>query len=273
MKTSAVLLFPAALTAATAGFFDSDLDGVEDGRDRCPDTPFEQTVGSDGCPDTSLPRTPRFGTVSAGASYASGTYGTSQTIESVSTDFSAALYNGGLSASVFGAWYARGAYDPTVASYDGGGMSDMLFSLAYTFAPCDALTLTPGVHLKLPTAADGLGTGETDFGASAQAAFAFTYFQTFVTAGYTVTGDGAVTYRDIAFGSLGTGMYLTHDLYGSITYDISQAYDPELADLRSLTLYFGYDFHTALSLQMNCSAGLSESAAQFAVSLMLTREF
>lgn len=252
---------------------DSDFDGVADAYDACPETPFELTVTADGCPEKAS-QAFTFYLLGLGVTYAIGTYATAQTIESISNEVTAALYRGDFYASILGAYYYRGAYDPNVASYDGGGVSDTLLNVGYTFYPSEGFSITPGAHLKLATADEGLGTGENDYGCSLLANMSLDPASLFAMAGFTYTGDSdTVAYRDIVFGSAGVGYGPDERSYFSISYDYSQAYYEDIADQQSLSLYAGYDLYDTLSLKINYSYGLSDSAAKHNASLMLTKLF
>lgn len=266
------LLFAGSLVSA-AVIGDSDFDGVDDARDACPATPFEAVVAADGCP-AGEEGTPIVGVVGIGATYASGSYGGSEKVISLSNELLAALYTGNFSLSVLGAYYYRGAYDPVVATYDGGGLSDTLFSASYTLRSFGALTLTPGLHVKLATADSDIGTGQNDYGASLLAGITLAPLELFALGGYTVTGNSADTaYRDIIFGSLGAGLRPNPRSYLSLSYDYAQAYETDVEDLHSLSLYGVYDLYDTLSLKLGYSYGLSDSAADHSLSLMLTTRF
>ncbi|GEM_PF-4863309 len=274
MKGLTLFLLPGLLSAAAVFSDDSDFDGVEDRFDRCPDTPFELTVDADGCPDEPLPSTPElFVSASVGITWSTGKYGGDDTVESLSNEAVLALYTGRFNASVTGAYYYRGAYDPTVATYDGGGIADTLLTAGWLLSVSDRFDLSAGVHLKLPTAADGLGTGEADYGVSLRGTCSADGVQAFAAAGYTVTGDGETDYRDIVFGSIGSGFRLDSRSYGSVSIDYSQAYSRDTEDLWSLSLYGSYDLYTTLTLRLNYSIGLSDSVADHLVSAMLTHYF
>jgi len=271
MKRLPLLLFVAAVSQAAGG--DRDFDGVDDARDRCPGTPFELTVSADGCAVEQRTTSAVF-IAGIGTSYARGTYGGPDTVDSLSADVSAALYLGDFYASALGGYSFRGADDPTVSSDDGGGFSDLFLAAGYTFAPTTDLYLTPGIHVKLATAGDGLGTGENDYGASLQALYRLGDADVYALYGYTVTGDSAeVSYRDIAFGSFGAGMYTANRSYLSLSYDVSQAYVAGVEDLQSLTLFGVFPLYDTLSLQATYSLGLSDSASAHYLSAMLLMRF
>ena len=263
----------AALAQAAVTGSDSDFDGVIDALDRCPGTSFELTVGADGCPETEA-ATAVSVLMGIGMAYATGTYGGTETIDSLSTELSATVYAGNFYASVLGAYYFSGAYDPTVAGSDQGGISDTFLGAGYMFALTENVYLTPGLYVKLATAADGLGTGENDYGASLQALYRFEKSDIFAQYGYTVTGDSdTATYQDISYGSVGAGIYPTPNTYLSVSYDFSQPYDPALADLESISLFGLFGLYDTLSLMLNYSYGLSDSASKNFASLMLLKRF
>ena len=259
------------LTAALYGA-DSDFDGVNDAEDRCPGTPFDLTVSADGCPVET--QTPVSLLVGVGATYATGTYGGTERIDSVSTELSATLYAGNFYASVLGAYYFRGASDPTVAGNEDGGISDTFLGAGYMFNPVENIYLTPGIFVKLATAAEGVGTGENDYGASLQALYRFERADIFLQYGYTVTGNSStVTYRDISYGSVGAGFYPGPRSYLSVSYDVSQAYEPGYDDLESVSFFGIFTLYDTLSLRINYSHGLSDSTSDDLVSAMLLKRF
>jgi len=264
----------AALSQALFAGTDSDFDGVADADDRCPATPFDLAVSADGCPIPKESQTPVSLLVGVGTTYATGTYGGTDTIDSLSTELSATLYAGNFYASAVTAYYFRGAYDPTVAGDDNGGISDTFLGAGYMFTPAEHLYLTPGIFVKLATAAKGMGTGENDYGTSLQALYRFEKSDVFVQYGYTVTGDSStVTYRDVSYGSVGAGYYPNPQSYLSLSYDVSQAYEPGFEDLESLSFFGIFTLYDTLSLRINYSYGLSDSASDHLVSAMLLKRF
>ena len=252
---------------------DSDLDGVADAADRCPGTPFELTVRADGCP-VPAPETSVMFLGGIGMTYTTGTYGGSETIDSLSTEVTAAVFAGDFYLSVLGGYYYYGASDPTVTDSDNGGLADTFLGAGYAFHPTENLSLMPGVHVKLPTAGGETGTGETDYGASVQGIYHFSGIDAFVQYGYTVTGDTPQTkYRDIAFGSAGVTLYPGRQSSVSLSYDYAQAYVPDTPALESVSLMGLFALYDTLSLKANYSLGLSESAGDHAFGLMLLKRF
>jgi hypothetical protein len=256
----------AAFSQAALFAKDSDFDGVEDAYDRCPGTAFEMTVAADGCPED-VSQTPVSLIMGLGTTYATGSYGGTETVDSFSSELSASLYVGDFYASVLGAYYFSGAADPTVAGGNDGGLSDTFLGAGYTFNPARNVYLTPGVLVKLPTADEGLGTGETDYGASLQGVYRFEHADLFAQYGYTVT------YRNVSYGSVGAGFYPGAGSYLSVSYDMAQSYDPALEDLRSVSVFGIFTLYDTLSLRLNYSYGLSETASDHLVSAMLLKRF
>lgn len=270
MKRFIPLLIASYLAAAPAS--DSDFDGVPDSGDRCPGTPFSERVDAQGCSTASEARS--VFEVSLGGSYSTGEYGTGETIDSYSGDFAAAFYGTHFFAGVATSYYFKGAYDPTVSGTDTGGFSDLYLNAGYAFYTSDHLVLTPALQLKLPTANKDLGTGETDIGASLQALNHFKRFDLFVFLGYTITGDTPVqTYNDIAFGSVGAAYTAADTWYASLSFDVSESYLPGDPALTTLSFYGSAALDERHALRLYYSAGLSETAAQHALSLMFVTSF
>ncbi|MEJ2468381.1 MAG: hypothetical protein P8Y51_04805 [Campylobacterales bacterium] len=267
------LLLAAVLLQADPLPLDSDLDGVADASDRCPETPFELTVRADGCP-AEAPEAPVMLVGGIGMTYTTGTYGGSETVDSLSTDVTAAMYAGNFSLSILSGYYYYGASDPTVSDSDSGGMADTFAGAAYTVALSEKLSLTPGIHVKLATAGEEIGTGETDYGASVYGVYRFSGADVFALYGYTVTGDTKTTkYRDVAFGSAGITLYPVKQGSVSLSYDYAQAYVPDTPALESLGVMGLFTLYDTLSLKANYSLGLSESASDHAFGLMLLKRF
>jgi hypothetical protein len=267
------LMLPVALLHSDPMPQDSDLDGVSDAADRCPGTPFELTVKPDGCP-AGTDKTPVMFLGGIGATYATGSYGGSETIDSLSTEVTAAMYAGDFFLSVLGGYYYYGASDPTVTDGDGGGLADTFVGAGYAFRLSENLSLTPAVHVKLPTAGEKIGTGETDYGASVQGVYGLSGVDLFAQYGYTVTGDAPkTTYRDVAFGSAGITFYPGKQSSVSLSYDYSEAYVPDTPALESLSVMGLFALYDTLSLQANYSLGLSDSAGDHTFGLMLLKRF
>lgn len=266
-------LLLSSLLHADAATHDSDLDGVSDALDKCPGTPIELTVSSDGCPVGSAGSEINF-LAGLGMSYTTGTYGGTTPIDALSTDFTLAAYFGDFYLSVLGSYYFYGAYDPTVASSDAGGLSDTYIAAGYTFRPTSKLSLTPSLYVKLATAEAGMGTGENDAGASLLGIYGLGKTDLFAMYGYTVTGDTPeVTYNDISYGSAGFTYYPSLGNSLSLSYDFSQSYVPGVTDLQSITAVGVVALYDTLSLQINYSLGLSDSASKHALGVMLFKRF
>ncbi|WP_345985602.1 hypothetical protein WCX49_00355 [Sulfurimonas sp. HSL-1656] len=264
-------LLAAALYAAPAER-DSDLDGVPDTLDRCPGTAFDMTVGADGCaPDEGTAVTFLAG---IGMSYATGKYGGTESVDSLSTDAMAALYIGDFYVTGIVSYYHYGTADPTVADSEDGGLSDTFLGAGYAFGITENLFVTPGVHLKLATAETGTGTGENDWGGSVVGLYRFAALDVFAQYGYTVTGDSSTTeYPDIAFGSAGVTFYPTPTSSLSFSYDYSESYIPESPDLSSVSVLGIFPLYDTLSLKVNYSLGLSDSASDHAAGIMIFARF
>ena len=264
------LLLLCWLLAAAGRAADGDMDGVDDALDRCPGTPFALTVSADGCPVDDAPSSLLIG---VGSSYTTGTYGGTEPLDALSADLAVMFFSGNFLFSAMSGYYVFGAEDPTVAHSEEGGMGDTYLSAGYTFAPAEGLTLTPTAYVKLATAAETIGTGQNDFGASLLGIVRVGGSDLFAHYGYTVTGDGALTYRDISFGSAGITLHPAPHVALSLSYDVSQAYLAETPDIKSATLLGSYTLYDTLTLQAVYSYGLSDSAAEHALSIMLFKRF
>lgn len=265
------LLLALVIPLAAAMVPDHDFDGVSDQTDQCPHTPFEALVDATGCPfETDALQYE----IALGGGYASGDYGTGEEITSLSTEMMTALYTERFFASAALSYFFQGGYDPSVSSRNDGGVSDTYLSGGYRLSRSRRLELIPSLQLKLPTAADGLGTGAVDVGAALQCQLHFDGADLFALGGYTKTGDTAeYDYNDIAYYSAGAAYNGDSTYYGSISYDYSQSYVPGNAPIETVSLFGAFALYDTLLLRVQYAAGLSSTTARHAASLSIVKRF
>ncbi len=255
------------LPGQLAAYSDKDLDGVEDGKDRCPGSSMEEFVDETGCvPKTGI-------TLAVGGSSSSGDYGTSETIDSSTKDIQVAYSKGGWYASVSASYLESGIDDPATGTEAQSGMGDTYLGLGYTALYTGWSLGLQGV-VKLPTAEEDIGTGNTDTGAYLTVARMDGPWTLFTTAGYLITGDDAdVTYNDTASLSLGAGRSLGEGLFASLSAAHTDALVDGLDPSRSLSLFLGYQLNPCWYLNAAYTKGLSDSVADNAFSVMVGYAF
>jgi hypothetical protein len=246
---------------------DQDLDGVEDGKDRCPDSSMEDFVDETGC----VPKTGF--TLAVGAGSSSGDYGTTETIESSTKDIQLSYSKDGWYASAATSYLESGIDDPALGTEEQSGMGDTYVGLGYT-AFNEKWSLGVQGVLKLPTAEDDIGTGNSDIGAYVTMARMDAAATLFVTGGYLITGDdAAVSYNDITSLSVGAGKSFGEHLFASVSAARSDALVDGMDPSQSLSLFAGYQLDLCWYLNASYTKGLSDSVADNAFSVMVGYTF
>nr|WP_070959854.1 hypothetical protein [Hyphomonas sp. Mor2] len=121
-------------------------------------------------------------------------------------------------------------------------------------------------RVKLPTAdeADGLGTGETDYSASADLIRNLGAWSWFAGVGYRVNGDpDGRDLNDIAFGSLGAVRYTQTGSSWGFAYDYSQAASDGVDDAHELSTWLSFGLTKDVRVQLYGLTGLSDGGPDY----------
>jgi len=136
---------------------DSDLDGVEDINDKCPNTPFSDLIDSSGCTTSSLYTSTLYDVI-VGYDYASSNTNTLEDTATYTTTFQADMYHGNFSAQIQSSYYQSDG-----SSYNDSGWNDTQLSLFYLFKPTNDLMIQTGAGIILPTYSTGYDNEATDY--------------------------------------------------------------------------------------------------------------
>ena len=264
---SKLFLLGALLTSALFGYSDSDLDGVSDTHDVCPNTPIEAVVDAKGCPmhtnDYSL---------ILGAQHSSGTYGGTQIVATRNALLTLAYDSVSWGAMISGSYFSSGASDPNVAQ-GGTGLGDTYVGLSYHQMIKDAMVTYFGT-VKLATASTEIGTGAHDTTLGVAANVPLGRIMGFVTLGYTITGDtGTATYNDIKNASLGLGMTLNPSWFIASSYNYADAYIEGSHATQSVGIFSSYAFSKRTFATINYGYGLSSTAADHLLGVSVGSHF
>ncbi|WP_457600119.1 transporter [Hydrogenivirga sp.] len=247
-----------SLVQVAFAFQDSDLDGVEDSRDRCPNTPILQLVDKYGCPlESKRGVRGKFYLRVGGGVLKDGSEERTFSLFSVAysykrfyTSFTTRYY---LSSKL---------YDP--------GMGDSSLFLGYSGFVTDRLYILPGVRIKLPTGDSQYSDGKVDYTPSLVLDYILDGYDVFAYLSYTFRGDSAL--RDTFSYSVGAGYDFTRSLYVSLSYDLSQS------AVRSgynsyLSVFTLYDLTDGLYTTLSYSKGINEEATDHSLSVRLGIRF
>ncbi len=221
---------------------DLDLDGVPDSIDKCPDTPFTNTVDADGCTVSVLllPDEKATDTTIAELYYR-------YTHDEESPNETGNIYTLQLS-------YYRNDWRFSLKSgmyrFDGkSGSLDTTLKIRKRFRPIRGLRLYPGLSLKLPTY-DFEGN-KMDIKASISASYSLRHDTTlFGGYSYTLVGDETNTrpLHNTHAGYFGAGYFFSDNVYADISFDASQSKYRDTSTHRSITTSLFYQFSPRLYL-------------------------
>ncbi|NPA41677.1 MAG: hypothetical protein GXO18_05315 [Aquificae bacterium] len=242
-------------------FQDSDLDGVEDSKDKCPNTPILVLVDKDGCPiERESKRGPRKGKfyLRVGGGYFKDE-GEERTYSLVSIAYS---YRGFYTSFTTRYYLSSKRYDP--------GMGDSSLFFGYSKFLTKRLYTLPGIRFKLPTGADQYTNGKVDITPSLVLDYILDGYDVFTYFSYTFRGDSRL--KDTFSGSVGMGYDFTRKLYGSLSLDITQSsYDKKYNAY--ISLFALYDITKKLYTTLSYTKGLDREAADHSLTVRLGIRF
>jgi hypothetical protein len=259
-------------------YSDSDLDGVADSIDKCPNTPFMDLVDINGCPKKRLSikksNKPHYDVI-VGANYSGSNFSSLNQTDTYSTSLQIDYYykNYSLQAST-------SYYDTEGNGYSESGMNDSFIGAAYSMKPKKNLHLRVGLGALLPTYDTSLNNNNIDYTASLNLSYAFGKYSLFGGYIYTMINDddtnvyvnGTVveyTYQNTNAISIGTGCYLTNKLYLSAAYNSADSVYKGVSDVETLSVYAYSNLNRNWFITLFYAYGLSDSASDNALSLKL----
>jgi len=255
-----LLLLTAPVLFASEPLLDSDLDGVEDRYDHCPNTPFDAIVDPQGCSQDS--QTTRW-LLQAGIDYSADEHYASSTL--LNLYLSIFYQNWDLALSTTN----QSRLNTQTTTED-----DLYVTLGYTLPPLNHHTylhLFTGTKFAFVTK----GTRDNDYFLGADLSYAYTQATNlFAYYSYTLSGEGdGIAYRDFSTLSFGVGQQLSAQWYGSFNYTYVEATYVGAASSRSLSFSGRYIFKENLYLSMGYTYGLNRDNYDHTLSLAIGVNF
>ncbi len=155
MKPLLPLLLLGALSLYGAN--DSDLDGVDDAIDKCPNTPFSDLSDAHGCTTRTLYTQTSYDII-MGLNFSTMNVNTLENTKTSSATLQADIYHGNFSAQLLTSYFKSAD-----SSISNSGWNDTQFSLFYTLTPTNALTVQTGLGIIIPTYSTGYNNEEIDY--------------------------------------------------------------------------------------------------------------
>jgi len=233
-------------------FKDSDLDGVEDSVDRCPNTPILELVDRYGCP---LRR------------------------ERVYLRLGGGFLRDGRETRFYGltsvAYALEGFYLSLTLRYytysrlHGRGWGDSSLFMGYS-RYIGNLYLLPGVRVKIPTGDRPFSTGEFNYTPSVVVDYLFDGFDLFLYSSYTIRPEKRL--RNTLTFSGGVGVELAEETYLSVSYDLSESAVRDGYN-RYLSLFVLQGITENIYTTLSYSRGINRRAVDHSATLRLGFRF
>ncbi len=246
---TSLLLLPPLLIGATP-LLDSDLDGVEDAKDLCPNTPFDATVNSHGCGESQSPFQAQRWSLQLGVDYSTDTAYESDTLLNLYIRYDYHQWDFALSTT----------NQSTLSSQTQESEDDLYLTLGYKLPPLQNQTY---IHLFGGTKfafTDG-NSRDNDFFFGADLSYTYNRQTTlFGYYSYTFSGDSnEIAYKDFATLSVGAGYQLSPKWYGSLSYTyVGETYEGAQSS-RSLSVLGRYMLNNTFYLSMGYTHGLNKA--------------
>ncbi len=273
-----VLLISLMAVSAMA-YSDSDLDGVPDSLDKCPNTPFTNLVNKNGCTIKKLAPTINYHhfDVMVGAEYLTSNFDAAPKTDTYNATFQVDYYYKNFSLQASTSYYTTDS-----DNYSADGMNDSYIGVSYTLYPVKNLSVRLGAGVILPTYDTTLNNNNTDYSFSTYVSYS-TLKKVNLFGSYTYTmindDDTAVTYADgysytyryqnTSSWSLGAGRYLLSGFYMSASFNNTQSIYRNVDDAQTVSLYGYYSIDKNWFLSLYYAYGLSDTASDHDISLKL----
>lgn len=221
--------------------------------------------------------------ITTGADYSSGDYGTGVNTDILVVPVTARLKTGNFrlsatlpyiridGANVVGGEGGPIVVDPNAPRVKRDGLGDLTLGANYAIPESRlGVGLDLGARVKLPTAQSGLGTGKTDVAVSGELSKTWGTVTPFVQVGYRWMGDPAgINLNDVWYGSAGASVAIGKSVLLA-SYDYRQATTNLVDDSQEIFAAFSTPFSRRLNFTVYGSGGLSKGAPDYGVGAMIT---
>ena len=264
------LLLPILLVASLFAYNDSDLDGVADEVDKCPNTPLTDLADANGCSKKSLVSNNHFDII-IGGEYSQSEYKATPTTDTYNTSVQVDYYYKNFSLQALTSYY-----NTSSDGYSDSGMNDSTISMSYNLHLNNALTLKLGTGVILPTYDATLNNNNTDYFASLNISYVIKNTTFFAGYNYTLINDDDIhdSSNDIDYQSTnsfsgGIGYNFSPKLYISASYFQAQSIYKNVEDLASASVFLFYSFNENYFTNISYVKGLSDSTSDNSASIKL----
>jgi len=240
-------------------YADSDLDGVEDKFDKCPNSALTDLVDVHGCTKESLVSNHHFDII-VGASYGVSDYELTPKTESYSSTIQVDYYFKSFSMQV-----ATSFFKSESDTYSEDSLADSTVAMYYGFYPSKSFSITVGAGALLPTYSSSLDNNEVDYLTSLSLSYRIGSVSIFGGYNYTLINDkdiGSVVYQNTNAFSGGLGYSFTYKFYASLSYFQSNSIYENVDDIQSASVYMFYSINKNWFTNITYSKGLSDTSTE-----------
>ena len=268
IKFFALFLLP--LCIPLLAYVDSDMDGVDDAVDRCPNSLLTDIVDTTGCTVESL-ISPHHYDILLGIDYTNSDYKTLSKTDTLSSTFQADYYYKDFALQLNTSYFYTKT-DTTTQT----GFYDTYLGISYNFQPQEQITLHLGGGIIFPTYTTLLNNNKTDYFSTLNISYTIQDFNLFGSYSYTFIGDNniqennlTISYQNTHALSVGCGYYVNTNLYISTTYSASDSIYTNIETMQTLSFYGFYTLNKHYFTTLTYAYGLSSSASDTYASIKI----
>jgi len=263
MRFSLLLIL---LTAKIFALGDDDLDGVNNDRDRCKNTPFSDLVDASGCSVTSLSSNHRFG-INIGLLFSELDQDIFQEKNTLYQTYQIDYKYEDISVTISSATYRQD---------DKVGMSDTYLTMSYSYDITDSIIIVPSIAFIFPTYDTGYSNEKTDVETGLELHFTYDKYLFFGRVSYAFINDknvGELIYQNGSGLSLGMSRNITDRLDMSLAYNEQKSIYKYEKEIQSGALFLYYSLNENYYVTSGYSYGLSDLASKHLLSLSIGYNF
>jgi predicted porin len=252
-----ILIF---MATALFAYTDSDMDGVDDAIDKCPNTPLSDLVNVQGCTVKKLERNFNFDIV-YGINYADSNQQHVNNLDIPAASLRLDYYYKNFSIQASTSYYLAIDQDNNTTT----GLYDTYLGVAYQFQPRSDVLLNVGLAAILPTYSSESMKNKTDYKAYGTLTYMKKGATVFGGYSYTIINDEVVgntgfNYEDSAAYHVGAGYSFTNRLYMSAAYNNSDSIYTKVENLETASVYGYYSINERRFFIFSYAYGLSKTA-------------
>lgn len=266
MKKKLLIIISVLMTINLYAFTDSDMDGVDDAVDKCPNSLLTDLVDINGCAKESLISAHRYDFI-IGFNYSDSDYRTLNATDTLASSLQVDYYYKQFSIQASTSYFKTDSSD-----YSDSGLYDSFLGASYILNATNNLSISLSAGVILPTYDTELDNNSMDYTASANLSYALDNMNIFGGYSFTLVNDddvGDITYQNTNSLSAGLGYYFSNQLYMSASYGVSESIYSGLEDIETATVYGYYTIDKERFVTLSYSSGLSDTASDNYLSLRL----